>query len=177
MRTRRVTVAREASANTAATTSGWSEATPIVCESSPVYLHFSACGKTQMLDHRGMKKCHRCELPLCYVHYWESPGGVCEICRKELWDATIEQEKARGMSTPWETINYWKFRVPELKEMLRERQLPVSGPKRDLVSSMEQYDKQVAGITGLSRCWFCGLVGLIILDAIVQAGNRFLREG
>ena len=60
------------------------------------------------------------------------------------------------MSTPEKTINRWKYRMPELREMLKERGLPVSGPKRDLVNRFEQDNKRAARITGLSRCWFCG---------------------
>lgn len=41
-----------------------------------------------------------------------------------------------------ETIDYTKLRLPELKELLRQRKLPVSGRKEDLVRRLENDDRK-----------------------------------
>lgn len=49
-------------------------------------------------------------------------------------------------------IDYAQLKVPELKKILTDRALPISGNKADLIARLQDHDKKSATTTGTRRC-------------------------
>ena len=48
-------------------------------------------------------------------------------------------------------VDYISSKVPELKKLLQDRQLPISGNKADLIARLQEDDNKKAGVSGMSN--------------------------
>ena len=48
-------------------------------------------------------------------------------------------------------VDYTSSKVPELKKLLQDRQLPISGNKADLIARLQEDDNKKAGVSGMSK--------------------------
>ena len=47
-------------------------------------------------------------------------------------------------------VDYAPLKVPELKKLLQDRALPISGNKSDLLARLQEDDKKRPGVVGMS---------------------------
>lgn len=52
------------------------------------------------------------------------------------------EEPVADEESPDEEISYDEFKVPELKELLKDRELPVKGSKAEMIQALELYDSK-----------------------------------
>jgi len=53
--------------------------------------------------------------------------------------------------------DYNSLKVPDLKKMLGDRSLPLSGNKADLITRLQEDDKKPTSSTGMSRLAILGI--------------------
>lgn len=51
-------------------------------------------------------------------------------------------------------VDYAPLKVPELKKLLQDRTLPISGNKADLIARLQEDDNKKSGVAGMSNSPF-----------------------